>query len=68
MERNFYSEFQECCNNFIDCAFCPLYSLKNITEDCEEIFPCLSKNLQIGIIEKMREKIAEFPEEEDEDE
>lgn len=64
MERNLYSEFQNCCDAFFDCPFCPLYSLSgDMPSDCEEIFRCLSEKFQVGIIERMREKIAEWSEE-----
>ena len=63
MEKNLYSELQNCCDDFFDCSFCPLYSLPgDVPSDCEEIFRCLSEKFQVGIIERMREKIAELSE------
>lgn len=64
MEKNLYSEFQNCCDVFFDCKFCPLCSLPgDMPSDCEEIFRCLPEKFQVGIIERMREKITEWSEE-----
>ena len=61
MEKNLYSEFQDCCDAFFDCSFYPLPD--DMPSDCEEIFRCLPEKFQVGIIERMREKITEWSEE-----
>lgn len=64
MDTNGLNAFLYFCDAFFDCPFCPLYSLSDdMPSDCEEIFRCLPKNLQTGIIERMREKITEWSEE-----
>lgn len=57
MERNLYSEFQECCGKF-DCAFCPFYNFPE-AYDCKEIFQCLPEKFQRGVVEKMQAEVAE---------
>lgn len=54
MERNLYSEFQNCCDAFFDCANCPFdKEYQYCWKECQEEFRNLPLDEQIDKINEM---------------